>query len=60
MITTNQNKEIAAIVSEALSKVGLKGLITLEESQTGNTELKVYKLILFLCRLKKECFLTMG
>jgi len=41
MITTNQNLEISEIVSEALSKVGLKGLITLEESQTGSTQLKV-------------------
>lgn len=41
MITTNQNAEISEIVAEALSKVGLKGLITLEESQTGKTELKI-------------------
>jgi chaperonin GroEL len=41
MITTNQNAEISEIVAEALYKVGLKGLITLEESQTGKTELKI-------------------
>jgi chaperonin GroEL len=48
MITTNQNVEISEIVSEALSKVGLKGLITLEESQTGNTQLKVYRIVSIL------------
>jgi len=41
MITTNQNPEISEIVAEALYKVGLKGVITLEESQTGKTGLKI-------------------
>jgi chaperonin GroEL len=41
MITTNQNQEISEIIAEALDKVGLKGLITLEESQTGKSALKI-------------------
>ncbi len=41
MITTNQNEEISEIIAEALDKVGLKGTITLEESQTGKTALKI-------------------
>jgi len=41
MISTNQNQEISEIIAEALFKVGLKGLITLEESQTGKSALKI-------------------
>jgi chaperonin GroEL len=41
MITTNHNEKISKIVSSALNEVGLKGLIMLEESNTGETHLKV-------------------
>jgi chaperonin GroEL len=43
MITTNHNEEISKIVSEGLISVGPKGIIQIEESPTGNTEIKVKK-----------------
>ncbi len=41
MITTNKNKEISEVISEALIQVGEKAIIQIEESQTGFTELKI-------------------
>ena len=42
MITTNKNEEISEIISEALSQVGEKAIINIDESQTGYTQLKVW------------------
>ena len=40
-ISANNDKEIGAMISEAMSKVGREGVITVEESKTAQTELEV-------------------
>ncbi|HLE11561.1 MAG: chaperonin GroL [Bdellovibrionales bacterium RIFOXYD12_FULL_39_22] len=40
-ISGNNDKEIGSLISEAMSKVGNNGVITIEESKTGKTELSV-------------------
>lgn len=40
-ISANNDKEIGEIISEAMSKVGKEGVITIEESKTSLTELSV-------------------
>lgn len=41
MITTNKNREISEVISEALIQGGEKAIIQIEESQTGATYLKI-------------------
>jgi chaperonin GroEL len=41
MITTNNNEEISDIISKALIESGKKIVVNLEESQSGQHELKV-------------------
>jgi chaperonin GroEL len=43
MITTNKDKEISQIVTEALINLGLSGIISLEESPTGESRLIIYQ-----------------
>lgn len=41
MITTNKDKLISEIITEALIRTGLNGFLNIEESPTGLTELLV-------------------
>jgi chaperonin GroEL len=43
MITTNKNKEISEIVSEAILTLGVSSMISLEESPTGDNKLIIYQ-----------------
>ena len=40
-ISANNDKEIGKLLSEAMSKVGKEGVITIEESKTAETSLDV-------------------
>ncbi len=44
MITTNKDKIISEIITESLFKIGLNGLVNIEESPTGLTDLLVNKI----------------
>jgi chaperonin GroEL len=46
MITTNKDKQISEIVTKALIESGNKCIIQIEESNIGNTELKVIHLLI--------------
>jgi chaperonin GroEL len=43
MITTNKNKELSEIVTEALVNLGMSGIVSLEESPTGENKLIIYQ-----------------
>lgn len=55
MITTNKDKEISQVVSQALVESNNKTIIQIEESLSGLTELKV-STRLFIKSMKKGCF----
>ena len=40
-ISANNDGEVGNLISEAISKVGREGVVTVEESQTGDTRLEI-------------------
>jgi chaperonin GroEL len=57
-ISANNDKEIGYLISDAINKVGREGVVTIEESQSGETYLEVVEGIQFDRGYKSHHFVT--
>jgi chaperonin GroEL len=57
-ISANNDSEIGNLISEAISKVGREGVVTVEESQTGDTRLEMVEGMQFESKYLSPYFIT--
>ena len=57
-ISSNNDFEIGALISEAIGKVGREGVVTVEESQTGDTRLEMVEGMQFESKYLSPYFIT--
>ena len=57
-ISANDDKEVGNLISEAISKVGREGVVTVEESQTGDTRLEIVEGMQFESKYLSPYFIT--
>ena len=57
-ISANNDSEIGNLISEAISKVGREGVVTVEESQTGDTRLEMVEGMQFESKYLSPDFIT--
>jgi len=57
-ISANNDGEVGNLISEAISKVGREGVVTVEESQTGDTRLEIVEGMQFESKYLSPYFIT--
>ena len=57
-ISANNDSEIGLLISEAIDKVGREGVVTVEESQTGDTRLEIVEGMQFESKYLSPYFIT--
>lgn len=57
-ISANNDSEIGNLISEAIAKVGREGVVTVEESQTGDTRLEMVEGMQFESKYLSPYFVT--
>ena len=57
-ISANNDSEIGNLISEAIAKVGREGVVTVEESQTGDTRLEMVEGMQFESKYLSPYFIT--
>ena len=57
-ISANNDSEVGNLISEAISKVGREGVVTVEESQTGDTRLEIVEGMQFESKYLSPYFIT--
>ena len=57
-ISANNDSEVGNLISEAISKVGREGVVTVEESQTGDTRLEIVEGMQFDSKYLSPYFIT--
>ena len=57
-ISANNDTEVGNLISEAISKVGREGVVTVEESQTGDTRLEMVEGMQFESKYLSPYFIT--
>ncbi len=57
-ISANNDKEVGNLISEAISQVGREGVVTVEESQTGDTRLEIVEGMQFESKYLSPYFIT--
>jgi len=57
-ISANNDVEVGALISEAIEQVGKEGVVTVEESQTGDTRLEIVEGMQFESKYLSPYFIT--
>ena len=57
-VSANNDTEVGNLISEAISKVGREGVVTVEESQTGDTRLEMVEGMQFESKYLSPYFIT--
>ena len=57
-ISANNDYEVGALISEAIEQVGKEGVVTVEESQTGDTRLEIVEGMQFESKYLSPYFIT--
>ena len=57
-ISANNDTEVGNLISEAINKVGREGVVTVEESQTGDTRLEIVEGMQFDSKYLSPYFIT--
>ena len=57
-ISANNDEEVGNLISEAMSKVGREGVVTVEDSQTGDTRLEIVEGMQFDSKYLSPYFIT--
>ena len=57
-ISANNDSEVGNLISEAISQVGREGVVTVEESQTGDTRLEIVEGMQFESKYLSPYFIT--
>jgi chaperonin GroEL len=57
-ISANNDQEVGNLISEAISQVGREGVVTVEESQTGDTRLEIVEGMQFESKYLSPYFIT--